>query len=181
MPSATDYLGRVPAGRNFSVCRSAVGGYEPSRLQTARARPHRPKSDPSGEPMSVLKYAIVAAAGYYAGQPSGRRQLRRLREQVTELARGPQAAQLKERGRTLAAERVSAARDLVHRNRDDDAATTPHTSSAAGAQTPPAKAGPGGGTGFDGRAVAEDVRSGVTPPSPVGRTTQETTHPTEQR
>ena len=133
--------------------------------------------------MSVLKYVIAAAAGYYAGQPSGQRQLRRLSKQVTELASSPRAAQLKEQGRTIAAERVSAARDAVRRNRADDATTTPHTGGTTGAQASPVEAGSGGGTGFDGRTVAEDsetARLGTTPPSPVGRGTQET-RPTEQR
>jgi hypothetical protein len=125
--------------------------------------------------MSVLKYAIAVAAGYYAGQPSGHRQLQRLRRQVKQLVRSPRTAQLRERGRTVAAERVSAARDLVRRNRADNAATAPHAGETARARTSPAEAGSGSGTGFDGRAVAEDVRMGVTPPSPVGETI-----PTEQ-
>ena len=48
--------------------------------------------------MSVFKYAVAVAVGYYVGQPNGRRQVRRLREQAVELVRGPRAKQLKERG-----------------------------------------------------------------------------------
>jgi len=126
--------------------------------------------------MSVLKYAIAAAAGYYAGQPSGQRQLTRLRTQLTELASGPQAAQFKERGRTIAAERVSAARGLVRRNRADDAATAPHTDGTAGVRPSPTKPASDREAGFDGRTAAEDseaVYKGIAPPPPVGRTVQE--------
>ena len=48
--------------------------------------------------MSVFKYAVVAAVGYYVGQPYGRRQVQRLREQAVELVHGPRAKQLQERG-----------------------------------------------------------------------------------
>ena len=131
--------------------------------------------------MSVLKYAIAAAVGYYSGQPGGQRQLKRLREQLTDLTSGPQAAQLKERGRTVANERVSAARGLVRRNRTD-AATAPHTDGTAGVLPSPTEPGSGTAAGFDGRTVAEDseaARKGITPPSPVARTAQEI-RPTEQ-
>ncbi|QJY47540.1 hypothetical protein [Pseudonocardia broussonetiae] len=52
--------------------------------------------------MSLLRYALVAAAGYYAGQPAGRRQLDKLMGQAKEAAQSPKAAELTERGKTLA-------------------------------------------------------------------------------
>ena len=59
--------------------------------------------------MSVFKYAVAVAVGYYVGQPNGRRQVQSLREQAVELVRGPRAKQLKERGWDIAVERTSAA------------------------------------------------------------------------
>ena len=59
--------------------------------------------------VSVFKYAVAAAVGYYVGQPNGRRQVQGLREQAVELVRGPRAKQLKERGWDIAVERTSAA------------------------------------------------------------------------
>ena len=48
--------------------------------------------------MSLLKYAIAAAIGYYVGQPGGRRQVQQLSQKATELVRSPKAAELKDRG-----------------------------------------------------------------------------------
>ena len=58
--------------------------------------------------MSLLKYAIAAAIGYYAGQPSGRRQVQQLSQKATELVRSPKAAELKDRGSKLVGDRASA-------------------------------------------------------------------------
>ena len=57
--------------------------------------------------MSLLKYAVAAGIGYFAGQPSGRRQLERLRGKATELLRSPQVEDLKQRGKDIAGERAS--------------------------------------------------------------------------
>ncbi len=55
--------------------------------------------------MSVLRYAIAAAVGYYAGQPSGRKQLGRLRRRVT----GLMGKQLARRGDDTAGSPASTA------------------------------------------------------------------------
>ena len=59
--------------------------------------------------VSLLKYAIAAAAGYYAGQPGARRQVEQLWQKATDLASSPKATELKRRGREIAGERASAA------------------------------------------------------------------------
>ena len=121
--------------------------------------------------MSVFKYAVAAAVGYYVGQPNGRRQVQGLREQAVELVRGPraQAAQGTRLGRSV--ERTSAAIKRAQRRRANGSATALELSDTASQ--------PSGGvaesepTGFGGRTVAEDteaVRLGITPPPPVGRT-----------
>ena len=121
--------------------------------------------------MSVFKYAVAAAVGYYVGQPNGRRQVQRLREQAVELVRGPRAKQLKERGWDIAVERTSAAIKRAQRRRANgspaalDLSDTASQPSGGAAESEP--------TGFGGRTVAEDteaVRLGITPPPPVGRT-----------
>lgn len=143
--------------------------------------------------MSLLRYALVAAAGYYAGQPAGRRQLDKLMGRAKEAARSPKAAELTERGKKLAGQGASLAVDKVK------GATSSSSSSGSGSGTSSSGGtdpgirteagsgsasgnGAGGGTGngaasgsadpFDGRTVAEDsdaVRTGVTPPPPATR------------
>jgi hypothetical protein len=135
-----------------------------------------------GEQVSLLKYVIAGAIGYYAGQPGGQRQLQRLRQKATELASSPQARQLKECGRNIAKERASATLDLARRKRSNGSATTADASGTAGAPPSRAESGSRTGTGFGGRTAAEDtqpVRTGTTPPPPVGRTTGQT-NPTQE-
>jgi len=148
--------------------------YQPQR---AALRPQRSANDPyryrfPGEnTVSVFKYAVAAAVGYYVGQPNGRRQVQSLREQAVELVRGPRAKQLKERGWDIAVERTSAAIKRAQRRRANGSPAALELSDTASQ--------PSGGvaesepTGFGGRTVAEDteaVRLGITPPPPVGRT-----------
>ena len=121
--------------------------------------------------MSVFKYAVVAAVGYYVGQPYGRRQVQRLREQAVELVQGPRAKQLQERGWDIAVERTSAAIKRAQRRRANDSAAAPDLSDTA--SRPSGCAAESEPTGFGGRTVAEDteaVRLGITPPAPIGRT-----------
>ena len=121
--------------------------------------------------MSVFKYAVAVAVGYYVGQPNGRRQVQRLREQAVELVRGPRAKQLKERGWDIAVERTSAAvKRAQGRRANGSAAALDLSDTASRLSGGAAESGP---TGFGGRTVAEDteaVRLGITPPAPVGRT-----------
>lgn len=126
--------------------------------------------------MSLLKYAIAAAIGYYAGQPGGRRQIQQLGQKATELVKSPKAAELKDRGRELVGERASAAVDKVRRKTTDDStssgATTTGTATAGSASvttpvtTPVTAAG-----GADNRG-ADDIQAaqtGVLPPGPASR------------
>ena len=99
--------------------------------------------------MSLLKYAIAAAIGYYAGQPGGRRQIQQLGQKATELVKSPKAAELKDRSRELVGERASAAVDKVRRKTTDDS-----TSSGATTTTGTATAG------------SASVTTPVTTPSP---------------
>ena len=127
--------------------------------------------------MSLLKYAIAAAIGYYAGQPGGRRQIQQLGQKATELVKSPKAAELKDRGRELVGERASAAVDKVRRKTTDDstssgATTTTGTATAGSASvttpvtTPVTAAG-----GADNRG-ADDIQAaqtGTLPPGPASR------------
>jgi len=128
--------------------------------------------------MSLLKYAIAAAIGYYAGQPGGRRQIQQLGQKATELVKSPKAAELKDRGRELVGERASAAVDKVRRKTTDDSTssgattTTTGTATAGSASvttpvtTPVTAAG-----GADNRG-ADDIQAaqtGVLPPGPASR------------
>jgi hypothetical protein len=126
---------------------------------------------PGENTVSVFKYAVAAAVGYYVGQPNGRRQVQGLREQAVELVRGPRAKQLKERGWDIAVEHTSAAIKRAQRRRANGSPAALELSDTASQ--------PSGGvaesepTAFGGRTVAEDteaVRLGITPPPPVGRT-----------
>jgi len=129
--------------------------------------------------VSLLKYAIAAAIGYYAGQPGGRRQIQQLGQKATELVKSPKAAELKDRSRELVGERASAAVDKVRRKTTDDSTssgatttTTTGTATAGSASvttpvtTPVTAAG-----GADNRG-ADDIQAaqtGTLPPGPASR------------
>ena len=120
--------------------------------------------------MSLLKYAIVAAVGYYAGTPAGRRQLQQLGPKVSELSRNPKVDELKERGRTVVGERASAAVNKVRRTSANDS-----PAGGANATTDPVTAGPASVpvAGAGNRAAADDLptaQTGVLPPGPAPRT-----------
>ena len=73
--------------------------------------------------MSLLKYAAAAALGYFAGQPSGRRQLERLRRKAAEIVRSPQVEELKQLGKDIAGERASTVLNQVrHKSAESQAA-----------------------------------------------------------
>lgn len=121
--------------------------------------------------MSLLKYAVVAAIGYFAGQPSGRRQLERLRSKATEIVRSPQVEDLKQRGKDIAGERASTVLNQVRR-KSADSPTADDASGAPGGRPSGPLASSSAETEFSGRKIAEErqaARSGITPPSPVGR------------
>jgi hypothetical protein len=127
--------------------------------------------------VSLLKYAIAAAIGYYAGQPGGRRQIQQLGQKATELVKSPKAAELKDRGRELVGERASAAVDKVRRKTTDDStssgATT--TTTARRPRAPPRyhpRHHPGttavtAAGGADNRG-ADDIQAGQTGTLPPG-------------
>jgi hypothetical protein len=116
--------------------------------------------------MSLLKYAIAAAAGYYAATPAGRRQVQQLSQKVSEFARSPKATELKERGREVVGDRASAVVDKVRRTSTTDAP-------ASGADVRADVRADAPATGPVDRAVADDVQAaqtGVLPPGPASRT-----------
>ena len=51
--------------------------------------------------VSLFKYAIAAAGGYYAAQPGARRQVEQLWQNATDLVRSPKATELPQRGREI--------------------------------------------------------------------------------
>jgi len=125
-----------------------------------------PQIDPVEDTVSLLKYAIAAAIGYYAGQPAGRRQIQQLGQKASEFTRSPKAAELKERGRGLVGERASAVVDKVRRKSADDA---PSTGTLPVTDTAPVGSAATTGT----RAAADDLgtaQTGVLPPGPASRT-----------
>lgn len=135
--------------------------------------------------MSLLKYAIAAAIGYYAGQPGGRRQIQQLGQKATELVKSPKAAELKDRGRELVGERASAAVDKVRRKTTDDSTssgattttgtanagsasvTTPATTPATTPVTTPVTAA--GGADNRGAGDIQAAQTGTLPPGPASR------------
>ena len=130
--------------------------------------------------MSLLKYAIAAAIGYYVGQPSGRRQVQQLSQKATELVRSPKAAELKDRGSKLVGERASAAVDKVRRKTTDDStssgATTTGTATAGSASvttpvTTPATTPVTAAGGADNRGASDiqAAQTGTLPPGPASR------------
>jgi hypothetical protein len=124
--------------------------------------------------VSLFKYVVAAVAGYYLGQPHGRRLVERLRQEATALVHSPRATQLKERGWDIAGDRASGAVKLVRRKRTNGSTEAPDGGGTASDQPADAAAAAGTETGFGGRTVAEDtlaVRTGITPPPPSGRIT----------
>jgi hypothetical protein len=65
--------------------------------------------------MSLFKYVVVGAVGYYLGQPRGREQVQRLYKQAEQKLRSPEADRIKQRGKEITRERATAARDLMKR------------------------------------------------------------------
>jgi hypothetical protein len=126
--------------------------------------------------MSLLKYAAAAAIGYFAGQPSGRRQLERLRRRATEMVRSPQVEDLKQRGKDIAGERASTVLNHVRRGSAESQTAGDASGAASGAAGSQPSAGSSGEAGFSGRTIAEErhaSRTGNTPPAPVGRFTDD--------
>ena len=128
--------------------------------------------------MSLLKYAIAAAIGYYAGQPGGRRQIQQLGQKATELVRSPKAAELKDRGRELVGERASAAVGKVRRKSTDDSTTSGTTAATgtattgSGSVTTPVTTPVTAAGGADNRTAADEIQAaqtGVLPPGPASR------------
>ena len=120
--------------------------------------------------MSLLKYAIAAAIGYYAGQPGGRRQIQQLGQKANELVRSPKAAELKDRSRELVGERASAAVDKVRRKSADDSTTSGTTAVTGTTTAAPAPVTAAGGA--DNRLGGDDIQAaqtGVLPPGPASR------------
>jgi hypothetical protein len=137
-------------------------------------RPRRLQPNLWEKTVSLLKYAIAAAIGYYAGQPGGRRQIQQLGQKANELVRSPKAAELKDRGRELVGERASAAVGKVRRKSTDDstaggttAVTGTATTGTASVTAPVTAAG-----GADNRNAADEIQAaqtGVLPPGPASR------------
>jgi len=130
--------------------------------------------------MSLLKYAIAAAIGYYAGQPGGRRQIQQLGQKATELVKSPKAAELKDRGRELVGERASAAVDKVRRKTTYDstssgAATTGTANAGSASVTTPATTPvttpvtAAGGADNRGAGDIQAAQTGTLPPGPASR------------
>jgi hypothetical protein len=150
--------------------------------------------------MGILRYAVAAGIGYYAGQPGGRRQLTTLRRQAVELLRSPEVTRLRERGWDLVGDGALATRNLAAKTRsknpadgarDFDDATARSGLGVLGARSWWRRARPGSAAtvdpaakgadpagldspaGFSGTTVAEDSEAailGISPPPLAART-----------
>jgi hypothetical protein len=141
--------------------------------------------------MGLIKYGLAVGIGYHFGQPHGRQQLLRVRQQIIEFAHKPAITQLRERGWDIAGERALAAKKLASRKlsgkskvADTDAPmpvddTDPAVADGPSVGTPDQAAAAtesaadgAAATGFGGRTVAEDSHAAITgmsAPPPAGR------------
>jgi hypothetical protein len=90
--------------------------------------------------MSLLKYGIAVGLGYALGRPEGRAQLARAGRQAADLGRRPEVAQLRERGKDIAAEQAQKVKQKVASR--SGAATGSATSDATADATGSATFGP---------------------------------------
>lgn len=117
--------------------------------------------------MGLIKYGLAVGIGYHFGQPHGRQQLLRLRQEIGELARKPAIMQLRERGWDIAGECALAAKNLASRKLSGKSKVADADATMAVDDTD--RAAP---PGFGGRTVAEDSQaaiSGIIPPPPAAR------------
>ena len=63
--------------------------------------------------MKLITSGFVFGLGYLLGRPDGRRQLVKLRQQLTDIARKPEVKQLQERGWNAAGDRAIAAKNIL--------------------------------------------------------------------
>jgi hypothetical protein len=140
--------------------------------------------------MGLIKYGLAVGIGYHFGQPHGRQQLLRVRQQIIEFAHKPAITQLRERGWDIAGERALAAKNLASKKlsgksklADTDTVpvddTDPAVANGPSAGTPDQAAAATGSaadgaaaTGFGGRTVAEDSHAAIasaSAPPPAGR------------
>jgi hypothetical protein len=74
-----------------------------------------PRREIQEDVMGLISHVVAAGIGYYAGQPEGRRQLKKLRRQAVEFAHGPEFRRLRERGWDVAGDGALAARNFAAR------------------------------------------------------------------
>lgn len=141
--------------------------------------------------MGLIKYGLAVGIGYHFGQPQGRQQLLRVRQQIIEFAHKPAITQLRERGWDIAGERALAAKNLAAKKLSGKSKIADTDTPMPVDDTDPAVAnGPSVGipdqaaaatgsaadgaaaNGFGGRTVAEDSHAAITgmsAPPPAGR------------
>ncbi|MDT7581245.1 MAG: hypothetical protein QOK35_2509 [Pseudonocardiales bacterium] len=63
--------------------------------------------------MGIMSHGLAVGLGYLLGRPEGRQRLAQVGQQATDLARRPEVAQLRERGKGLAVEQAKAVKEKV--------------------------------------------------------------------
>lgn len=63
--------------------------------------------------MGIMSHGLAVGLGYLLGRPDGRQRLVQVGQQATDLAKRPEVAQLRERGKGLAAEQAKLVKEKV--------------------------------------------------------------------
>jgi len=125
--------------------------------------------------MGMLRYGVAVALGYALGRPEGRERLGQAGRQAVELGKRPEVAQLRERGKSAAADGVQAVKQKVTSKTKDAGAATSAGSAGAGETTARHRRGlrlPAGRLPFSrSRDAHFPASEGVTAPASLGGTT----------
>jgi hypothetical protein len=125
--------------------------------------------------MGMLRYGVAVALGYALGRPEGRERLGQVGRQAAELRKRPEVAQLRERGKSAAADGMKAVKQKVATRTGDAGTETAAGSAGAGGTTARHRRGlrlPAGRLPFSrSRDVHFPDSEGVTAPVSLGGTT----------
>jgi hypothetical protein len=102
--------------------------------------------------MGIMSHGLAVGLGYLLGRPEGRQRLAQVGQQATDLARRPEVAQLRERGKGLAAEQAKVVKEKVLTRARSPRSRAAHFPPSPGI-TPPASLG--------GTTVVEDSEAAM--------------------
>jgi hypothetical protein len=90
--------------------------------------------------MKLLSHGLAIGLGYMLGRPEGRERLAQVGRQAADLSRRPEVAQLRERGRSLAADQAQAVKQKISsRTTAGAAADTTAADTTAGTAAAPSR------------------------------------------